>query len=210
MSVDLPSPFLVADSKGLDFLNSIGTLVDEPVDWLHSGEGFLRWLREAELAPPAVLDNMARTVSRRTLDQLAGDARDLREWFRGFVHAHKGSDVALRSSKDLEPLNNILARDESFVRVAVEDGQPIWIEDRHWRAPDNLLQPIAREIARVICGEDFSLIRACEGHHCTLMFIDRTKSHRRRWCSMAVCGNRAKQSAHRERSTAARTRSSDL
>ncbi|MGO9268383.1 MAG: CGNR zinc finger domain-containing protein [Candidatus Binataceae bacterium] len=30
------------------------------------------------------------------------------------------------------------------------------------------------------------------------MFLDRTKAHARRWCSMAVCGNRAK-AAHRSR-----------
>jgi len=32
-----------------------------------------------------------------------------------------------------------------------------------------------------------------------MWFYDRTKSHRRRWCSMALCGNRAKARAHRER-----------
>lgn len=34
---------------------------------------------------------------------------------------------------------------------------------------------------------------------CTLLFADHTRGHRRRWCSMAQCGNRAKQVAHRHR-----------
>ena len=46
---------------------------------------------------------------------------------------------------------------------------------------------------------DFRLIRGCEGPVCTLLFLDRTKAHGRRWCSMAVCGNRAKAAAHRAR-----------
>ncbi|NEJ40784.1 CGNR zinc finger domain-containing protein, partial [Rhizobium ruizarguesonis] len=34
---------------------------------------------------------------------------------------------------------------------------------------------------------------------CTLFFLDTTKSHRRRWCSMALCGNRMKVAAFRSR-----------
>ena len=41
--------------------------------------------------------------------------------------------------------------------------------------------------------------RACAGAACTLVFLDGTRSHARRWCSMAVCGNRAKAAAHRAR-----------
>jgi predicted RNA-binding Zn ribbon-like protein len=49
---------------------------------------------------------------------------------------------------------------------------------------------------------DFSHVKACEGPACTLLFLDKTRRHTRRWCSMAVCGNRAKQSAHRTRASA--------
>jgi hypothetical protein len=56
-------------------------------------------------------------------------------------------------------------------------------------------------MADLICREDFRLIRACDGPACTLLFLDRTKSHARRWCSMAVCGNRAKAAAHRARTS---------
>ncbi|WP_443691321.1 CGNR zinc finger domain-containing protein [Pseudomonas sp.] len=37
-------------------------------------------------------------------------------------------------------------------------------------------------------------IKQCEG--CTWLFIDTSKNHRRRWCSMATCGNRAKAQRH--------------
>ncbi len=62
---------------------------------------------------------------------------------------------------------------------------------RRWESPDELLLPIAEAAADLVCSADFRLIRACEGHACTLLFLDRTKAHGRRWCSMAVCGNRA-------------------
>jgi predicted RNA-binding Zn ribbon-like protein len=38
----------------------------------------------------------------------------------------------------------------------------------------------------------------------TLLFADHTRGHARRWCSMALCGNRAKQAAHRQRQKAQR------
>jgi len=61
------------------------------------------------------------------------------------------------------------------------------------------LQPIAEAIGDLICNADFRLIRTCGAPTCTLMFYDRTKGHARRWCSMSICGNRAKAAAHRAR-----------
>jgi predicted RNA-binding Zn ribbon-like protein len=70
---------------------------------------------------------------------------------------------------------------------------------RRWRSPESLLLPIGEALAKFVCEEDFSNVKACEGHHCTLIFADHTRGHRRRWCSTAVCGNRAKVAAHRQR-----------
>jgi predicted RNA-binding Zn ribbon-like protein len=207
MSNIRPAPIFVADSRGLDFLNSIATPVDTPVEWLGSGDDLLAWLTAAALVPPGVLKTLKASTLPGELDAIAAQARSLREWFRGFVQKHKGKTLKANALQQLDPLNRILERDDVFGQVLLRDHESEtahgshfeWIEQRRWRSPESLLQPIAREMANVICNEDFNLIRACEGHACTLMFIDRTKSHRRRWCSMAVCGNRAKQAALRER-----------
>ncbi|MBS0234653.1 MAG: CGNR zinc finger domain-containing protein [Proteobacteria bacterium] len=205
MSNVRPDPIFVADAKGIDFLNSIATPVDVPVEWLGSGDDLLRWLKQADLVPSNILNGFRSSAMPGELDGVAAQARSLREWFRGFVDTHKGKPLKPSALQQLHPLNRILERDESFGQIVVGDEESNassalkWIERRRWRSPESLLLPIAREIARVICDEDFSLLRACEGHACTLMFVDRTKSHRRRWCSMAVCGNRAKQAALRER-----------
>ncbi|WP_428243533.1 CGNR zinc finger domain-containing protein [Gynuella sp.] len=42
-------------------------------------------------------------------------------------------------------------------------------------------------------------VRQYEAHDCTLVFLDTTKSHRRRWCSVVLCGNRMKVAAFRSR-----------
>jgi predicted RNA-binding Zn ribbon-like protein len=70
---------------------------------------------------------------------------------------------------------------------------------RRWVTPNALLLPIAEALADLVCSEDFSLVKGCEGKICTFLFLDRTNGRARRWCSMAVCGNRAKQEAHRYR-----------
>ena len=62
-----------------------------------------------------------------------------------------------------------------------------------------LLAPLAEAAAHLLATADFTLVRKCEDHACTLWFLDRTKSHRRRWCSMALCGNRNKVAAFRQR-----------
>lgn len=200
-----PDPIFIADAKGIDFLNSIATPVDVPVEWLGSGDDLLKWLKQADLVPANILNGFRSSAMPGELDGVAAQARSLREWFRGFVDSHKGKPLKPNALQQLQPINRILERDESFGQIVANDEENHtssalkWIERRRWRSPESLLLPIAREIARVICDEDFSLLRACEGHACTLMFVDRTKSHRRRWCSMAVCGNRAKQAALRER-----------
>src|SRR5882724_3361008 len=85
----LPAIF-IADALGLDFLNSIATPVDTPVDWLDSGDGLLRWLAQAKLVPADALNELKARAMPRELDIVAEQARELREWFRGFVRKHAG------------------------------------------------------------------------------------------------------------------------
>jgi predicted RNA-binding Zn ribbon-like protein len=67
---------------------------------------------------------------------------------------------------------------------------------------EQLLAPIAEAAAELLTLQDFSIIRKCESPDCVLWFYDRTKGHKRRWCSMAVCGNRHKVSSFRKRQSA--------
>ena len=82
MSLRTPANF-IADARGLDFLNSIATPLDVPVDWIADGGGFIDWLRQAELVPEDVLDEIAARAMPGELDRVADQARALREWFRG-------------------------------------------------------------------------------------------------------------------------------
>ena len=202
MSPRPPANF-IADSAGLDFLNSIATPVDAPIDWLDSGDGLVAWLAQANLVPAHALNALAEQAAPGELDKVADQARALREWFRGFVRKHMGRPLTPKAMRELGPLNALLERGEMFSRIAVRpdtDGDRLELQTmRLWRSPESLLLPIGEALARCVCDEDFADIRACEGASCTLVFVDRTRRRGRRWCSMALCGNRAKQAAHRHR-----------
>ena len=194
-----PPAMFVADALGLDFLNSIATPVDTIVDWIADGAGLLRWLAQARLVPDAVLETIGAQALPGELDKVAGQARDLREWFRDFVRSHKGQPLTGAAIAELEPLNRLLERDERFTRLELVGGRLVLQPARRWRSPEALLLPIGEALAELVSTEDFAQVKACEGPVCTLLFADHTRGHARRWCSMAVCGNRAKQAAHRSR-----------
>jgi predicted RNA-binding Zn ribbon-like protein len=202
MNTAAPALF-VADSTGLDFLNSIATPVDTPVDWIADGAGLLRWLRQSQLVPAATLDAMEKDSTRKALDAVAAQARELREWLRRFVVKHKGQPLSVRNMQELEPLNKLLRQGQSFYQLVVGATGVRLDSQRRWTSPETLLVPIAEAAARMISEEDFTHIKACEGHACTLIFADHTRARGRRWCSMGICGNRAKVSAHRKRQQAA-------
>jgi predicted RNA-binding Zn ribbon-like protein len=135
------------------------------------------------------------------LDKVADQARALREWFRGFVVQHAGRPLTAKALHELGPLNSLLARDESFRQIVPrhDEGGLALQRMRRWRSPESLLLPVGEALAKFVCEEDFSDVKACEGHSCTMLFADHTRRRARRWCIMAVCGNRAKQAAHRSR-----------
>jgi predicted RNA-binding Zn ribbon-like protein len=201
MAPERPSAIFVADALGLDFLNSVATPVDTEIDWINDGEGLLAWLEQAQLVPAETLGTLRAQAMPNEFDNVAAQARSLREWFRGFVRQRKGRPLTSEYLNELEPLNRLLECDEGFGRIV--SGQHAhgleFRTMRRWRSPEALLLPIGEALARFVCEEDFSNVKACEGPACTLMFADHTRGHARRWCSMAICGNRAKQAAHRAR-----------
>jgi len=61
---------------------------------------------------------------------------------------------------------------------------------------------IAREAGALLGTIELADVRQCPGLGCGWLFLD--PSGRRRWCTMEVCGNRAKVRRHADRARAAR------
>jgi len=207
----LPPAMFISGSLGIDFLNSIATPVDTVVEWIGNGKDFIGWLKQAGLLTANDVAIIESNFSLGDLDRAALRARELREWFRDLVKTHRGKPLSPRALTKLEPLNDLLGLDHIFWSIVPKtaagydkhDGPSPLIfrlrPQRRWRTLEALLAPVAEELARVVCYVDFEYIKACEGKKCTLFFYDETRRRERRWCSMSVCGNRAKQNAFRER-----------
>ena len=206
-----PAPFFIGDDLALDFLNSVAAPWGSEIEWIGSGEDLLAWLERAHVVPADVVAQFRTDSAFEALDAVASQARELREWFRRFVGKHAGKPLGKAALRELAPLNHLLAHDESFGQIEIAShrdadenggnghGVLRWQHRRHWRTREALLLPIAQAMGDLVCRKDFTLVRRCEGPTCPLWFYDVSKSHARRWCSMAVCGNRAKAAAYRAR-----------
>lgn len=199
MPPNRPPAFFVGEHPALDFVNTTATPSGTPVEWLEDGNDLIDWLLRAKLIEPAEAEEVG-GFGVDGLAEVARQAREFRRWLHEFVIERMGKPLDATTSS-VDPLNELLAGDDSYRRVEAVEGVPRLLirRVRRWRNPAELLHPIADAVADLICQQDFRLIRACEGSACTLLFLDRTKAHSRRWCSMAVCGNRAKAASHRVR-----------
>jgi predicted RNA-binding Zn ribbon-like protein len=213
----LSPPIFLAGDLALDFLNSIATPADEIVEWLGNGVDFLSWMRQAGLLRDDDIPAIRQSLSEAALDAAAKKARALRDWFRGFVHENRGVPLKKRTLDQLGPLNRLLSSDAVFWQIepahksrgrGESENPSVPSFDlrprRRWGKPDSLLSLLAEELAKFICSADFRYIKACEGAGCTLVFVDQSHRHGRRWCSMAICGNRSKSAAFAARSKAAK------
>jgi predicted RNA-binding Zn ribbon-like protein len=91
-----------------------------------------------------------------------------------------------------EPINEILRITEGHDELVCEGSE--WRMEFQAREGglDWLLAAIARSAAEIIVEGAQARLRMCANPGCDLFFSDNSRTHRRRWCSMAICGNRHK------------------
>src|SRR5262245_53392858 len=122
---DRPPPFLVGDHLALDFLNTVATPKDVPIEWLRDGRDLVDWLvwaKEMRAADAASRHKAAKGQLAR--DGVAGKAREFRDWLRGFVTRHMGRPIPPGAAKVLGPLNELLAGDATYPAVEAAGGDP--------------------------------------------------------------------------------------
>jgi predicted RNA-binding Zn ribbon-like protein len=65
---------------------------------------------------------------------------------------------------------------------------------------DRALGELLAVVHEAMADGTWQRLKACGEHTCQWAFYDTSKNRSGNWCSMAVCGNRAKARAYRERS----------
>lgn len=191
--------FFIGDHPALDFLNSIAAPQGEVVEFIADGFAYLTWLAQADLLDPAEIQKLPDKLGRTALDKVASEARELREWFRQVITNRSSTKTRWRATEEIAKLNPILATDCSYRQLEEVSKRLMVRETREFTRARQLLLPLVQAIAEFVADSDQALTKRCANPHCTLWFYDRSKAHRRRFCSAAVCGNRAKVAAFRKR-----------
>ncbi len=201
LTEDRPSPFFIGDSSALDFLNSVAAPKTTEYEWLQSGPDLLDWFVEAGMASEEKLQHLRSPEHANAMEDTVQSARKFRDEFRAFIQAASDHPSAVVSHPMIDQINETLGQGSQHFQIESgpsDNGYILASRDRI-AYPSDLLCLIAKHCAQLICEADFQYVRNCEGPNCTLYFRDVSKNHKRRWCSMEVCGNRAKVAAHRKR-----------
>lgn len=200
----LPSPatpLLIGDHPALDFLNSILSPAGFPIDFLETGSSLAIWMPAAKILPDRVAQSLA-TFTPEQKEVLAARVRELREYFRALLvkrqQAHEAGAVPLQDN-DIGFLNDFLRAAPLVQQLCMEDGAIKLLALRDLSKPVSVIAEIATLCADLLANHPIEQVRKCENPACTMWFNDAKRGPKRRWCSMALCGNRAKVAAHRAR-----------
>jgi predicted RNA-binding Zn ribbon-like protein len=198
-------PLFLAGHLALDFLNTTMSPQGTEIELIGDGRAFVDWLVAAGVLDAAAAMRLRRRFGAEALDELAAEARKLRAWTTGWI-ARWRDDPEGRYDAEVRRLNAVLERAGGYPQLAQRDGRFELAEHRRDETTGELLAAIAQQIAELVVREQAALVKRCDGAQCTLWFVDRTKAHRRRFCSVAVCGNRDKVAAFRARQRRPRAR----
>jgi predicted RNA-binding Zn ribbon-like protein len=201
MPAPLSRPHLVAGRLALDFANLAPSAHD--LSW----DEFVAFLVDARL----VTEDRASRL--RPLMQSEPNAVDavllrilrLRECMRA-TFSSIVNEKAFPASW-VEPVNEILRITEGHDELVSRNGAWSLQYVAREGGLEWLLAAIARSAAELLVEGPRAPIRRCANPACQLFFYDDSRTHRRRWCSMAVCGNRHKVAAFLRRHSSARRHS---
>lgn len=178
----------IGGHPAIDFVNTLGGQPDDPDDeYLNGYNDLLTWTEQTGLVQPSSVSDLRNvaTADPESADAALERARLLRE----------GLDRLLRAT--LNPKTQPRMRDAATIRATYLEAiahatlQP---QDLRlaWAWPDDTndlnrpLWPIALVAVDLFESAPLQLLAQCQ--HCRWLFLDTSRQHNRRWCSMNACG----------------------
>ncbi|WP_276358440.1 CGNR zinc finger domain-containing protein [Cohnella caldifontis] len=166
--INLANTIVQQDHQRVDLLEDR----DDAVQWLE-GNGLLQGELPKDSGGDAIHDTLTR------LRDICVDAlSDLRREGR----------LSDQTIAKLEKESGALAVN---VRMERENGVPRLIHEGR-SLEDRVSYEVLRSLVDTLSQYPPERIRKCEHASCMLHFVDTSKSGKRRWCSMDLCGNRQK------------------
>ena len=174
---------IVGGDLALDFVNTEDG--DPPVECLRGYGDLVAWSVRVGLLSADEGEGLAGEADRRPEDAGAvyRDALELRRALYGVFRAvAEGGDVPER---DLETLRRYERGALSRGRLVRGDGGFAW-EWKDGRDLAGMLWPVAHAAVELLTSGDLDRLKLCAG--CYWVFLDASRNHSRRWCTMDVCG----------------------
>jgi predicted RNA-binding Zn ribbon-like protein len=182
----------------LDFANTAEFHASEqPLEYLQTYSDLVTWSQEAglltrsEAKESSLLEQKKPQVAARVLTR----ALTLRETIYSLL-----STVARQESlneAELTRFNRFLAESLRNTKISPTSEGYSWTWESGVPSIDRVLWTLTREAANLITSKELKRVGECaDDRGCGYLFIDTSRNHSRRWCSMEGCGNRAKAQRH--------------
>ena len=167
----------------------------------------------------ALIEDFVNTVDKETGEEELGTPEALTAWLsaRGLSEATFSHDDLARAAALREDLRALLLANNGeeldpavpqALSAAADRARLTVALDADGRASvtptaggiDRVAGQLLAIIAHAQAEGTWDRLKACPWHTCQVAFYDHSRNQSRTWCSMAVCGNRAKAQAYRRRS----------
>jgi predicted RNA-binding Zn ribbon-like protein len=184
---------LIAGNLCLDFINTLDNRPSgEPKELLQNYYDLARFGEQTGILTAKRFDSLVEQS--HTLPNEAEEgvcrARELREALHDIFSALTNGKTAPQGAVDV--LNTNLHDAALHSRLVQGDARLEQRFDDPTSSFNAILWPITRAAEELLASGDVALVRTCSSPACRWFFLDTSKNHRRRWCDMRVCGNRAK------------------
>jgi predicted RNA-binding Zn ribbon-like protein len=201
-----PRPWIASyGDPSVEFVNTRwARLTPAPRETLRDTTDLLDWLAMKRVVDMATY--------RRWSVRLRRSPRLARRVLRAAIEIREATYAIYRAlvehrqprQQDVERLNEALTAAVSHPTLVVASPRAFRVNYQIPNAAMSaLVAPVALRAANLLVG-DVRRLRRCSNKACGLLFFDRTKTGRRRWCDMARCGARAKMREYRRRIARAR------
>lgn len=175
----------LGNNLAIDFVNTQIIQRGELVELLEESADVMRWAQEAGYAK----------IGKCKAEELV-TVRKMRAALRELFQA--AIEERLPHQQSLTTVNRHLAEhgNHQILQLNASSGAFTLAPNRNAINLFALLAKVAYEGAQLLTSPALSNIKSCSNPDCVLMFLDTSRTRKRRWCSMEICGNRAKAAKH--------------
>ncbi len=191
-----PAPGLVGGHVALDLVNTVSWRLDKNRwrDDLPDYAALIGWCQHAGLLDPGTAHRLLAGAPGhpRLTQQTMHDVRTLREYSHTLLAKLVDDGEPARVVVTPPGLRALLLDALAHSELT---GPPMrWqlTPDQH---PD-IPRLLALQVLDLLQSPELRLLGRCRGPGCGWLFLDRTRSHTRRWCSSSDCGNRERARRH--------------